>query len=94
MDKIRIMDLSIVIPVYEESKKIANDIKEAGDFLASNHFAGEIIVVDDGSEDNTSETAKKTGFRQMSGSMSCDMKRTAAKDTRCVKASKTQTVIM
>jgi dolichyl-phosphate beta-glucosyltransferase len=52
------MDLSIVIPVFEESKKIARDIKEAADFLTSHNLAGEIIIVDDGSRDNTSEIAK------------------------------------
>ena len=54
------MDLSIVIPAYNESKKIARDIKEASEFLKSHNLTGEIIVVDDGSKDNTSETAGKT----------------------------------
>ena len=53
------MDLSIVIPAFEESSKIARDIKAAGEFLAANQFAGDIIVVDDGSDDDTSEVAKK-----------------------------------
>lgn len=53
------MDLSIVIPAYNERKKIERDIKDASGFLASNHLAGEIIIVDDGSKDNTSEIAKK-----------------------------------
>ncbi|MHC4560899.1 MAG: glycosyltransferase, partial [Planctomycetota bacterium] len=53
-----LMDLSIVIPAYEESKKIARDIKTAAAFLEGNHFTAEIIVVDDGSKDNTTETAK------------------------------------
>jgi dolichyl-phosphate beta-glucosyltransferase len=52
------MDLSIVIPAYEESKKIARDIKEAAAFLKDNHFTGQIIVVDDGSKDNTAEVAE------------------------------------
>jgi dolichyl-phosphate beta-glucosyltransferase len=52
------MDLSIVIPAYEESEKIAGDIKAAADFLVANNLTGEIIVVDDGSKDQTSETAK------------------------------------
>ena len=51
-------DLSIVIPAYEESKKIAQDVKTATAFLETNHFAGEIIIVDDGSKDNTVEAAK------------------------------------
>lgn len=53
------MDLSIVIPAYNESKKIERDIMEASGFLASNHLIGEIIIVDDGSQDNTSQIAQK-----------------------------------
>jgi len=52
------MDLSIVIPVYEESSKIDRDIKAAADFLTTHHLAGEIIIVDDGSKDKTAETAE------------------------------------
>ncbi|MBN2312706.1 MAG: glycosyltransferase [Sedimentisphaerales bacterium] len=52
------MDLSIVIPAFEESNKIARDIAAAADFLDSHQLEGEIIVVDDGSEDNTSEIAR------------------------------------
>ena len=53
------MDLSIVIPAFEESKKIARDTKAAAMFLKSNHLTGEIIIVDDGSTDQTAETANK-----------------------------------
>ena len=52
------MDLSIVIPAYEESKKIARDVEAARVFLEKNHFTGQIIVVDDGSKDNTAEIAQ------------------------------------
>jgi len=52
------MDLSIVIPALNESKKIARDVEMAAMFLESNNFEGEIIVVDDGSTDDTSEVAK------------------------------------
>ena len=52
------MDLSIVIPAYEESKKIARDVEAAAAFLHDNNLTGEIIVVDDGSRDNTAEAAK------------------------------------
>ncbi len=52
------MNLSIVIPAYEESKKIARDIEAATAFLKDNHFTGQIIVVDDGSKDNTAEAVK------------------------------------
>ncbi|MHC4736274.1 MAG: glycosyltransferase, partial [Planctomycetota bacterium] len=52
------MDISIVIPALNESKKIGRDVKAAVSFLEGNRLAGEIIVVDDGSKDNTAETAK------------------------------------
>ena len=51
------MDLSIVIPAYEESRKIAGDVEAAAAFLHDNNLTGEIIVVDDGSKDNTAEAA-------------------------------------
>ncbi|UCD53436.1 MAG: glycosyltransferase [Phycisphaerales bacterium] len=52
------MDLSIVIPAYEESEKIVHDVREAAEFLAGNHLTGQIIVVDDGSTDDTAAVAK------------------------------------
>ena len=52
------MDFSIVIPAFDESKKIARDVKAAAAFLEGHELAGEIIVVDDGSKDNTAEAAR------------------------------------
>ena len=52
------VDLSIVIPALDEGKKIGRDVKAAAAFLEGNHLPGEIIVVDDGSKDNTAEVAK------------------------------------
>ena len=52
------MDISIVIPAYNEQDKIDADIRDACSFVTSKGFTGEIIVVDDGSTDGTSEIAK------------------------------------
>jgi len=52
------MDLSIVIPAYNESAKIARDVDAAAHFLVDQRLAGEILVVDDGSDDETSKVAE------------------------------------
>lgn len=49
------LDLSIVIPAYKESAKIRRDIQAASEFLTSQRLTGEILVVDDGSPDQTTE---------------------------------------
>ena len=54
------MDLSIVIPAYNEAHKIARDISAAGEFLKRHGISGEIIIADDGSPDGTAEAARKT----------------------------------
>jgi len=54
------MDFSIVIPAYEERMKIARDVEAAAAFLKRNDFTGEVIVVDDGSRDDTAEVARNT----------------------------------
>ena len=52
------MDLSIVIPAFEECRKIARDVEAAAAFLQANRLAGEVVVVDDGSCDGTAEAAR------------------------------------
>ena len=53
------IDLSIVIPAYKESGKIRGDIDAASAFLTSHNLRGEIIVVDDGSPDDTARVAQE-----------------------------------
>jgi len=53
------MDLSIVIPAYNEESKIKRDVEQAALFLNQHSMEGEIIVVDDGSEDRTVEAVSK-----------------------------------
>jgi glycosyltransferase involved in cell wall biosynthesis len=51
------MDLSIIIPAFNEASKIGRDVEAAAEFLAESGFHGEVIVVDDGSSDGTSQAA-------------------------------------
>ena len=53
------MDLSIVIPAYNEEAKITLDVAAAAAFLAGSQLQGEIVVVDDGSADNTAGAARQ-----------------------------------
>ncbi len=54
------MDISIVIPVLNESTKISGDISAAAQFIEQQNFKGEIIIVDDGSTDDTPDIAQAT----------------------------------
>lgn len=49
--------IAFVIPAYNEESSISNVIKD----LKRERTTGTIIVVDDGSQDNTAEVAKKSG---------------------------------
>jgi len=50
--------ISIVIPAYNEEKKIGFDVEVAAAFIDEEAVRGEVIVVDDGSTDNTVEKAQ------------------------------------
>jgi dolichyl-phosphate beta-glucosyltransferase len=51
------MDISIIIPAFNEAGKIGRDVEAAASFLSQNSFVGEVIVVDDGSSDDTAGEA-------------------------------------
>ncbi len=55
-------ELSIIIPVLNEQQKICRDIKRIEEFFRKEDIDGELIIVDDGSSDNTVKNAEK--YRQ------------------------------
>lgn len=50
--------LSVVIPAYKEKERIGSNLLEVEKFLNSKNFEYEVIVVVDGSPDNTAEIAR------------------------------------
>ncbi|MBF0105402.1 MAG: glycosyltransferase [Deltaproteobacteria bacterium] len=47
------IELSVIVPSYNEERNINEIITQINGFLLSEHINGEIILVDDGSTDNT-----------------------------------------
>ena len=50
--------LSVVIPAYNEEKRLPETLKSVVAFLSKQKYSSEIIVVDDGSKDKTIEVAR------------------------------------
>jgi dolichyl-phosphate beta-glucosyltransferase len=49
------MDLSVVIPCYNEEKKLLNSLGTIHKYLLDNNYSFEMLVVNDGSKDGTKE---------------------------------------
>ncbi|PIS39782.1 MAG: hypothetical protein COT33_00255 [Candidatus Nealsonbacteria bacterium CG08_land_8_20_14_0_20_38_20] len=52
------MYLSVIIPVYNEEKRLPKTLKETNDYLGRQNYNYEIIVVNNGSKDRTVEVVK------------------------------------
>jgi len=53
------ISLSLVIPAYNEERRIGETLEEVSKFLDGQDYPSEVIVVDDGSSDATVEIAQK-----------------------------------
>ena len=51
--------LSIVIPAYNEAVRLGNTLESVVDYMRQNYPEGEVIVVDDGSADDTATLARR-----------------------------------
>lgn len=54
------MKLAIIIPAYNEEKRITNTLEKIEKYLATKKIQHEIIIIDDGSKDRTIATAQQT----------------------------------
>ncbi len=59
-------DISIIIPAYREQQVIGSVVEKVGLVMDRTGMSFEIIVVDDGSDDQTGEAAGKAGARVIS----------------------------
>ncbi|HUT96333.1 MAG TPA: dolichyl-phosphate beta-glucosyltransferase [Candidatus Paceibacterota bacterium] len=53
--------LSVVIPAYNEEKRIATTLLDVDKYLSKQNYSYEIIIVADGSKDNTTQVVNKMG---------------------------------
>lgn len=54
------IDLSIVLPAFDEEERLAGTVNTILTYLNANSIKAELIVVDDGSSDRTSEIARES----------------------------------
>ena len=52
-------DLSVVIPAYNEERRLAPTVEKVVAHLSAQPWTSELIVVDDGSTDRTAELARE-----------------------------------
>jgi len=57
------MKLSVIIPAYNEAERIKKTILSVQGYLSRQNYDWEIIVISDGSKDNTAEAARQEGVK-------------------------------
>jgi glycosyltransferase involved in cell wall biosynthesis len=55
--------VSIVIPCFDEEKRLPDTLEDMARFLAARGLSAELVIVDDGSRDRTAEVAEATARR-------------------------------
>jgi len=55
--------VSVIIPAYNEAAHVAEQVRSVETVMRASGWEYEIIVVDDGSRDDTAEQAASTGVR-------------------------------
>ena len=59
------MNISIIVPAYNEEKRIAKSLIEIDDFCKNNFENYELIIVDDKSQDNTADVVSYLKFKNV-----------------------------
>lgn len=63
------IDLSVIMPCLNEENTVAQCVSEAWNFIEENNLCGEVIVVDNGSEDKSAEQAARAGAMVLKNSV-------------------------
>jgi len=56
-------DISVVIPAFDEAARLSEPMERIFQYFATGNFKAEVILVDDGSVDETSEVARSVAAR-------------------------------
>ena len=59
------LKISVISPFFNEAGNIENYVHSLNGFLAGKPYSAEIILVDDGSTDNSIEVAGSTKIRKL-----------------------------
>lgn len=70
------MKVVVTIPAYNEEKTIGNVIKDIKKVMDDSNYDYKMLVVDDGSKDNTADVAKNSGAVVFSHQMNCGLAET------------------
>ena len=57
------ISLSVIVPAYDESRRIGGSLREVSAYLALQPYTSEIVVVDDGSDDGTCDVVRELAPR-------------------------------
>jgi len=50
----------VIIPAYNEERRMKDTLLKINDYLSSQEFSSEVVIVNDGSADNTLKVTKET----------------------------------
>jgi dolichyl-phosphate beta-glucosyltransferase len=71
--------LSVIIPAYNEEKRLPSTLREMYKYLSSQSYSFEIIVVSDGSTDKTVQVAERISLEEMEELRVIDFKKNYGK---------------
>ncbi len=62
MDKLQALHVTVIIPVFNEQERIAETLFTIKDYLSNQSYSSDLLIIDDGSSDLTSEVIKVVDF--------------------------------